>query len=649
MRLLPGSRRLVCDDCKNEYLRFSGLFFEINPKKQARPQKDNQPEATRPPEAPIARTLALWFLAPFLFIALRIKAFSELLKRMAAGFISVVKRITTSFGAFFKKKLSQLFLIPVKIAATFILIGKNLTKAMLALLRQAGLIAMAVFRFLKRAALAPFLFVFFLGRALKKAFTSMFERSKGSFTSKKVATPSPIESLSQADTESTPEEDTSSQDLQDIELSPIRINVSAYKWAKPAEASLALDPKPAPTPIARPYPTQAAPAPTPPPPVHRPDPPDVALVARRSIRSLMSVIDRMIVVDLLKTVLSILLVLVIIIVSKKFLGMLTQAIDGEVSADTLFRLLGLRTLSATTVLIPPATFMAVLTVMGRMYRDHEMAILASAGVGTIHIYKSITWLIIPLLIFSAFMSLEVMPWTEKESQAIQKRDKETADIRGIKPGRFNEFSSGDVVLYAEEMTEDNVLHNIFVQSRQGTMTGVVLADRGHLQKSETGDDFMVLNEGRRYQGTPGQMDYTISDFEEYGVRVGGPEEEGEEKKREAEDTLQLIQGQTPRELAELQKRLAVPLGVFALALLAVPLSRVAPRSGPYGSVLSAFMIYIIYENAQKITQGMLMAERIPPWLAYTLIYGLLTIMTLSLLAKNLGSRWIKHQLGGRQL
>jgi lipopolysaccharide export system permease protein len=375
----------------------------------------------------------------------------------------------------------------------------------------------------------------------------------------------------------------------------------------------------------------------------------IELTPKRRRRGLpLAVIDRMVSGDLLKTVFSILLVLVVIIVSKKFLGMLTQAIDGEVSADTLFRLLGLRTLSATTVLIPPATFMAVLTVMGRMYRDHEMAILASAGVGTLRLYKSLSWLIIPLLLFSSFMSLEVMPWTEQQSQALQKRDKETADIRGIKPGRFNEFSSGDVVLYAEEMTENKVLHNIFVQSRQGTMTGVVVADRGHLQKSETGDDFMVLNEGRRYQGTPGQMDYTISDFEEYGVRIGGPEEEGEAQKREAEDTIQLIQSRSPRELAELQKRLAVPLGVGALALLAVPLARVAPRSGPYGSIFSAFLIYIIYENAQKISQGMLMAEKIPPWLAYTAIYGLLIIMTLSLLLKNLGPRWIRHQLGVKQ-
>ena len=119
-------------------------------------------------------------------------------------------------------------------------------------------------------------------------------------------------------------------------------------------------------------------------------------------------------------------------------------------------------------------------------------------------------------------------------------------------------------------------------------------------------------------------------------------------KREATDSLQLLTNGTPKELAELQKRIAVPLGIIALALLAVPLARVSPRQGPYGNVFSAFIIYIVYENAQKISQGMLMSGKIPPWTAYAAIYGILLAMTLLLFLKNLGPRWLKHSLGFRR-
>jgi lipopolysaccharide export system permease protein len=364
---------------------------------------------------------------------------------------------------------------------------------------------------------------------------------------------------------------------------------------------------------------------------------------RRSSRGpLFAVVDRMVSSELAKTLLSILLVLVVIIVSRKFLNILAKAIEGEVAGDTLFQLLGLKTLAATAILLPPSMFMAILTVIGRMYRDQEMSILASGGMGARRLYRALAWTVIPAFLLSAWLALEVMPWTERQAQALMKRDEETADIRGIKAGRFNEFSAGDVVLYAEEMGEDNLMRNIFVQSRQNDSTGVVIAETGHLKKSELDEDFVVLNDGRRYQGIPGHLDYIISEFSEYAVRIGGPEQDTAAMKREAEDSAELLLGGSPKELAELQKRLSVPLGLGFLALLAVPLARIAPRRGPYGNVFTAFLIYVIYENAQKISQGLLMTEKIPPWLGYAVIFGLLLTITLGLFLRNLGPRWIAH-------
>jgi lipopolysaccharide export system permease protein len=271
-------------------------------------------------------------------------------------------------------------------------------------------------------------------------------------------------------------------------------------------------------------------------------------------------------------------------------------------------------------------------------------VLATAGVGTLRLYRSLTWVVLPTLILAIYLALFVMPWSERNSQQLVMHDVETHDIRGLKPGRFNEFSAGDVVLYAESMDDNKDMLNIFVQSRQNTSTGVVIAERGRLHKAENGDNFVVLNHGRRYQGVPGKADYIISEFEEYAVRISGPEEVSATLRRESTDSLVLLLSQTPKELAEFQKRIAIPLGVVALALLAVPLARVSPRQGPYGNVFSAFLIYIIYENAQKISQGMVISETIPPWASYAGIYGLLLIMTMSLFLKNLGPRWIRHHI-----
>ncbi len=355
---------------------------------------------------------------------------------------------------------------------------------------------------------------------------------------------------------------------------------------------------------------------------------------------IISVLDRMVAAELAKTLGAVLGVLVTIIVSRKFLSILAKAIEGELSGETIFQLLGLKILSATAQLLPASLFMASLTVLGRMYRDQEMSVLASSGVGLSRIYRAMSWMVLPVTLIAAVLALQVMPWSERQAQALMKKDEKSADIRGIKPGRFNEFSQGDVVLYAEELNEDNSMHKIFVQSRQRDKTGVVIAESGHLRRNELNEHFVVLQHGRRYQGIPGRADFIISEFEEYAVRIDGPEGETASLKREASDSMVLWYSHTPRELAELQKRLAVPFGVLFLSFLAVPLAKIAPRSGVYGNVFTAFLIYIVYENAQKITQGLLMTEKIPLWLSYSGVYFFLLIITGVLFIRNLGFSWI---------
>jgi lipopolysaccharide export system permease protein len=365
---------------------------------------------------------------------------------------------------------------------------------------------------------------------------------------------------------------------------------------------------------------------------------------------LLPVLDSMVALELVKTVLSVLAVLVTIIVSRKFLNILTKAIEGEIAGDTLMTLLGLKVLSAFILLLPPAQFLAILMVFGRMYRDQEMAVLASSGVGLARVYRAVAWFLIPLCAASVWLALEVFPWSEAKVQTLLKKDEKTADLRGIKPGRFNEFSRGDVVLYAESLSEkDGVMSKIFVQSRSGDKNGVTVAESGHLQETEAGSHFVVLDKGIRYQGTPGQADYIISEFDEYAVKIDadGDNGEGEFKRESTLPSQQLWKSKTPRELAELQRRLAVPFGVLLLGILAIPISRVAPRSGVYGNVVAAFLIYIVYENLQRVSQGLLISGKAPLWLAYSGVYLCMALLILFSVVRALGLRWCWQVLTGR--
>ncbi len=61
--------------------------------------------------------------------------------------------------------------------------------------------------------------------------------------------------------------------------------------------------------------------------------------------------------------------------------------------------------------------------------------------------------------------------------------------------------------------------NVFVSSNQHQKLGVMVARRGYQETAENGDRFLVLLNGRRYEGAPGTAEYRVYEFERYAMRV----------------------------------------------------------------------------------------------------------------------------------
>ncbi len=374
--------------------------------------------------------------------------------------------------------------------------------------------------------------------------------------------------------------------------------------------------------------------------------------ALKSVPSIISdrfigILDRMIAWDLFKTVTSVLSVIVIIIVSRKFIKVLALAIEGTISGETAIDILGLKVIVAIAGFLPASIFMAVLMVLGRMYRDQEMAAISTAGGGVVRIYRAVFLLVFPLSIIAYQFSLYAAPWAEEKMLVLTNKDMETADIRGISAGRFSEYSHGDLVFYTEEIDDNQQMHNIFIQNRQHGKSGTISARHGFL-RNLPGGKYIILSQGERSQGIPGQADFTLEKFEEYAVRI--------EKKssavfyhRDAISTDKLKESKKIEDQVELQRRLSVPLGVIFLSLLAVPLAKLSPRGGVYGSLLFAFLIYFVYGNISRVNYSWLKTETIPLWVGKIWVYLLMLCLTTILLIRLYGLKWIlqKLRLGGR--
>lgn len=351
-----------------------------------------------------------------------------------------------------------------------------------------------------------------------------------------------------------------------------------------------------------------------------------------------TVLDRTIAQDLVKTLLSVWSVIVVIIVSREFIRVLDKAIEGRVSSETLLSLLALKTIIISVTLLPAALFMAVLMVLGRMYRDQEMAAIASAGGGAGTLYRAVFLMILPLSVAAAGLSLYVSPWAEASITRIMHQDEASSDLRGIAAGKFSEYSQGDLVFYVEKITDDKTMHQIFVQSRQQGKLAIINAKSARLQDLP-GGFYIVFKQGERIQGQPGHLDYVIETFDEYAVRM-------EERdtivnlNRPAVATGTLWGSAQTVDIAELQRRFSIPLSLLLLGFIGVPLAQISPRGGVYGNILVGFLIYFSYGNLTRLTQVWVINASIPAWLGGIGVNVFLAAIGAVLLARWYGWRWL---------
>jgi len=362
----------------------------------------------------------------------------------------------------------------------------------------------------------------------------------------------------------------------------------------------------------------------------------------------LKIIDRLFVAQLSQMMLGVMTVLSVIMLSQRLVRLFSKVSAGELSTDAVMSLVGFNVVLLVIKILPVALLLSILMVLGRMYRDHEMTALFSAGIGFLQIYRAVFIFVIPLFVVTSYLSLVVSPVIMQEIEKVKESDQESLDIRGITDGRFNEYSRGDLVFYVEKITDDK-MSNVFIQNRQHGKLGITTSKTGEIKVDpKTGDRFIVLRDGNRYEGVPGQADYKVTKFKEYGVVVAEKENKEIAFGTKEKLTTELLEMDSPKATSELQKRFSLPLTLLTFALLVVPISRVSPRAGMYGNLLTALLIYIVFENFISMSHSWLIKETIPGWVGVWWVHFGMVVFSAVMLVKALGFNYVKETVLARK-
>ncbi len=327
----------------------------------------------------------------------------------------------------------------------------------------------------------------------------------------------------------------------------------------------------------------------------------------------LSIISRYLVREIGLAWVGVTLVLVVVLFANRLIRYLGAAASGTLPGDAILTLMGYKALSYTAFVLPGSFYLAVILAMGRLYRDSEMSAMGACGIGPGHLYRALTLLMIPLVLLVAWLSFEIQPWAAREGREAEQVAQQAMEVRAIRPGRFLESSRGGGVFYIEGLTGDGErMRDVFLQVLQEGERVVARASEGYLEMDpDTGDQYLVLEDGYRYDAVANDKGWRLIQFQRHGVRITEGETPRVDVRRDGMPTRDLIGSPDPRERAELHWRIAMPVMVVTLGLLAIPLSRSSPRDGRYGRLLLAVLLFVVYFNLLTVAQGWLEAGRTP--------------------------------------
>ncbi|NLC20477.1 MAG: LptF/LptG family permease, partial [Halomonadaceae bacterium] len=124
------------------------------------------------------------------------------------------------------------------------------------------------------------------------------------------------------------------------------------------------------------------------------------------------------------------------------------------------------------------------------------------------------------------------------------------------------------------------------------------------------------------------------EFESYAVRLSPGEERRDLDTAEYAATLELLDDDSDHARAQLQWRLSLPLMVFILTLLAMPLSRVNPRQGRFAKLLPAIFLHVCYLSLLLAALDAIGRGTLPAVIGMWPIHLLFLLLGLGLLMHN---------------
>lgn len=340
------------------------------------------------------------------------------------------------------------------------------------------------------------------------------------------------------------------------------------------------------------------------------------------------IIERYIHREILQRLLWIAGLLILITATNKFVDYLGDAASGKIPADFVLKLLWYRMLAMQPDVMPLLIFLSVTLAMARLNQDNELVILSAAGFSRerqLMVVLNFTFVFSVLVIIESFI---ITPWAQIQIKNLKNRAWEEANISALTAGQFKELNKKNSVVYVEKLSDDKMsMQNVFLHIEEKGKESVLKSDSAYFDiDKNTGNRFIVFNNGKRYLGVPGKLDYQTTEYGKYGALIETSEKKSSYNDPDSMSTMRLLQASGPKFQAELQWRISRVIICILLGILGVFLNQYPFGQKPFTLMLLGILIYLIYSNLLGISGTLTERGHLPAYIGLWWVHAAMIIV-----------------------
>ncbi|WP_225639261.1 LPS export ABC transporter permease LptF [Candidatus Profftia sp. (ex Adelges kitamiensis)] len=343
------------------------------------------------------------------------------------------------------------------------------------------------------------------------------------------------------------------------------------------------------------------------------------------------IITRYLVREILKSQVSILLILLLIFFCQKIIRILGAVVDGEIPINLVLSMLILGVPELAQLILPLSLFLGLLMTLGKLYHESEIVVMYACGLGKGVIIKTAMLLALITGIFASINAFWISPLSSSYLYIVMAEAKANPGLASMVEGQFQSSKNGNYVLFIGDV-KGKKFKNIFLvqfHSKNIQCSSIIVADTGHIERSLDGFQQVLLDTGTRYEVTMLLQDFRITHFMNYKAIIGHQDVSLNLNNAEQATMRALWHSKENNFRAELHWRITLVFSVFVMALIIITLSGVNPREGLGITPLPAILLYLIFFLLQSSQRSNASKGKIDPFIGVwviNMLYLLLAII-----------------------